>query len=163
MSTRAPRHAGRSTALDLPARPARSAGAGAFRAAGGRVARVVPRLADPVATRRGRRAPVPARPRYAFLRSRLARALAVSGLAGVALLAAGSASAQTTNADGSETLWEATLVAEDLTYLSEAFTGYSLKTMRGHAFAAYHRSNVVKGDVDLQRGSRHHRHPGAGA
>ena len=32
MSTRSPRHASRSTALDLPARPARSAGAGACRA-----------------------------------------------------------------------------------------------------------------------------------
>ena len=95
MSTRAPRHASRSTALDLPARPARSAGAGAFRAAAGRAARVVPPLADLVATRRGRHASAPARPRHAFLRSRLARALAVSVLAGVALLAPSDASAQT--------------------------------------------------------------------
>ena len=50
----------------LPARPARSAGAAAFRA----------------------------RPRYAFPRSRLARALAVSVLAGMALLAPSDASAQ---------------------------------------------------------------------
>ncbi|WP_419164063.1 hypothetical protein [Candidatus Palauibacter sp.] len=67
MSTRSPCHASRSTAPDLPARPARSAGAGAFRA----------------------------RPRYAFPRSRLARALALSVLAGMALLAPGDASAQT--------------------------------------------------------------------
>ena len=57
----------RAILCDLPARPARSAGAGAFRA----------------------------RPRHAFPRSRLARALAVSVLAGMALLAPGDASAQT--------------------------------------------------------------------
>ena len=67
MSTRSPSHASRSTALDLPARPARSAGTGAFRA----------------------------QPRYAFLRSRLARALAAPVLAGMALLSPSDASAQT--------------------------------------------------------------------
>ena len=89
MSTRSPRHASKSTALHLPPRPARSAGAGAFRA----------------------------RPRHAFLRSRFARSLAVSGLAGVALFAAGSASAQTT-------IWEATLTPGEYTIGGETNTGF---------------------------------------
>ena len=83
MSTRSPRHASRSTAPGLPARPARFAGAGAFRA----------------------------RPRYAFPRSRLARALAVSVLAGMALLAPGDASAQT-----AATILSVTKVSADGTY-----------------------------------------------
>ena len=66
--TGAPQPPSRSTALDLPARPARSAGAGAF----------------------------PARPRHAFLRSRFALSLAVSVLvAGLLLLGAAAAAAQT--------------------------------------------------------------------
>ena len=127
MLTGALRHPSRSRALDLPSRPARSRGAGASRDPAGLVARVVARLAGSVATRRVRSAsaPAPAQPRYAFSWSCLTRVLTVSVLAGSALLAAGSASAQTTNDDGSETLWEAMLTAEEYMISTSTWTGYS--------------------------------------
>ena len=127
MLTRTLRHPSRSRALDLPSRPARSRGAGASRDPAGLAARVVARLAGSVATRGGRSAsaPAPAQPRYAFSWSCLTRVLTVSVLAGAALLAAGSASAQTTNADGSETLWEAMLTAEEYMISTSTWTGYS--------------------------------------